>query len=124
MKGLSMRTQRGLTLSGFLLWAIVVIAALLLGFKLFPPYYEFYSIERTFNVLVKDDSLRTLGKRDVESAFVRRATIENITAVGPEDLVINREGGGWVIEAQYSVRVPLFANLSACMDFTPRSGGQ
>ena len=119
-----MRTHRGLTLSGFLLWAIVVIAGLLLGFKLFPPYYEYYSVERTFNVLVKDDSLRTLGKRDVESAFVRRATIENITAVGPEDLVINREGGGWVIEAQYSVRVPLFANLSACMDFTPRSSGQ
>ena len=114
-----MRMQKGLTLSGFLVWAIIVIAGLLLGFKLFPPYYEFYSIQRTLNILANDDSLRNLTKRDVESAFVRRATIENLTAVGPEDLVINREGGGWVIETQYSVRVPLFANLSACMDFAP-----
>jgi len=114
-----MRMQKGLTLSGFIIWAIIVIVALLLGFKLFPPYYESYSIQRTFNVLANDEALRGLGKRDVESAFVRRATIENITAIGPADLVINREGNGWLIEAQYSVRVPLFANLSACMDFTP-----
>lgn len=116
-----MRDQKGLTLSGFLLWAILVIAALLLGFKLFPPYYEYYSITRTFNVIVNDETLRSLSKRDVESSFVRRATIENITAIGADDLVINREEGGWIIEAQYSVRVPLFANLSACMDFAPYS---
>jgi len=122
MKGLSMRTQKGLTLSGFLMWAIAGVIGLLLGFKLFPAYYEYYSIERTLNVLVNDETLRTLTKRDVESAFVRRATIENITAIGPEDLVINREAGSWIIETQYSVRVPLFANLSACMDFAPRTG--
>lgn len=116
-----MRAQKGLTLSGFLVWAIVVIAALLLGFKLFPPYYEYYSIQRTLNIIANEESLRSLTKRDVESAFVRRATIENISAVGPDDLVINREGGGWVIETQYSVKVPLFANLSACMDFTVNS---
>lgn len=114
-----MPMQKGLTLSGFLVWAIIVIAGLLVGFKLFPPYYEYYSLQRTLNILVNDDTLRNLTKRDVESAFVRRATMENLTAVGPEDLVINREGGGWVIEAQYTVHVPLFANLSAHMDFAP-----
>lgn len=119
-----MRAQKGLTLSGFLVWAIVVIAALLLGFKLFPPYYEHYSIQRTLNVITSDESLRSLTKRDVESAFVRRATIENINAISPDDLVISREGGGWVIDAQYSVKVPLFANLSACMDFVVHSQGR
>lgn len=108
-------------MSGFLLWAILVIAALLLAFKLFPPYYEYYSIQRTLNVIVNDDSLRSLSKRDVESSYVRRATIENITALDVENLIINREGGGWVIEGQYSVKVPLFANLSACMDFAVHS---
>jgi hypothetical protein len=116
-----MRAQTGLTLSGFLLWSIVVLGALLLGFKLFPAYYEYYSIKRTFNVIVKDDMLRSLTKLDVESSFVRRATMENIQALGPRDLSITKEGGDWVIEAQYSVQVPLFGNLSACMDFAPRS---
>jgi hypothetical protein len=116
-----MRAQKGLTLSGFLLWSIVVLVALLLGFKLFPAYYEYYSIKRTFNVIAKDDNLRGLTKRDVESSFVRRATMENIQALGPGDLSITKEGGEWVIEAQYAVQVPLFGNLSACMEFWPRS---
>lgn len=117
-----MRAEKGLTLSGFLFWAIVAVVALLLGFKLFPAYYENYSIQRTLNVIASDESLRSLTKRDVESSFVRRATIENITAIGLDDLVITREGGGWILETQYSVKVPLFGNLSACMDFVAHSG--
>lgn len=116
-----MRKQTGLTLSGFLLWSVVVIVALLLGFKLFPAYYEYYQIKRTFNILVKDETLRVLTKRDVESSFVRRAVIENIQVLGPADLAITRENQAWVIEAQYTVCVPIFGNLSACMDFAPRS---
>ena len=116
-----MRAQKGVTLSGFLFWSIVVVVGLLLGFKLFPAYYEHYSIQRTLDVITSDESLRTLTKRDVESSFVRRAVIENITGLKTEDLVISRDGGGWVIDAQYAVRVPLFGNLSACMDFTVHS---
>lgn len=122
MKGLRMCVEKGLTLSGFLFWAIVTVVALLLGFKLFPAYYENYSIQRTLNVIASDESLRSLTKRDVESSFVRRATIENITAIGLDDLVITREEGGWILETQYSVKVPLFGNLSACMDFVAHSG--
>ena len=119
-----MHVQKGLTFTGFLVWAIVVIAGLLLGFKLFPPYYEHFQIQRTLNVIVNDDTLRSLSKKDVESSFVRRATLESITAVGPDDLVISREGGGWVVDTQYSVKVPLFTNLSACMDFTVHAQGK
>ncbi len=116
-----MHAQRGLTLSGFILWSVVVLFALLLGFKLFPAYYEYYSIQRTLNILVKDESLRSLTKRDVEAAYARRMVMENIQAVGPADLSITKAGGIWSIEAQYSVQVPLFGNLSACMDFAPSS---
>lgn len=116
-----MHAQRGLTLSGFILWSVVVLFALLLGFKLFPAYYEYYSIQRTLNILVKDEALRSLTKRDVEAAYARRAVIENLQAVGPGDLSITKVGGNWTIEAQYSVQVPLFGNLSACMDFAPSS---
>ncbi|MGW8183270.1 MAG: DUF4845 domain-containing protein [Burkholderiales bacterium] len=116
-----MHSQRGLTLSGFILWSVVVLMGLLLGFKLFPAYYEYYSIKRTFNILAKEEPLRSLTKRDVEAAFARRAVMENIQALGPADLSITKVGGNWIIEAQYSVQVPLFGNLSACMDFAPRS---
>ena len=118
-----MHAQRGLTLSGFIMWSVIVLFALLLGFKLFPAYYEYYSIQRTLNILARDEALRSLTKRDVEAAYARRAVMENIQAVGPGDLSIIKAGGNWTIEAQYSVQVPLFGNLSACMDFAPHSEG-
>jgi len=105
------------------MWSILVLFALLLGFKLFPAYYEYYSIQRTLNILARDEALRSLTKRDVEAAYARRAVMENIQAVGPGDLSIIKAGGNWTIEAQYSVQVPLFGNLSACMDFAPHSEG-
>ena len=50
-----------------------------------------------------------------------RQTIENITSIGPEDIQITKDGGSLVLSAEYSVKVPLFGNLSACMDFNPSS---
>jgi len=34
---------------------------------------------------------------------------------------VNKESGKLVISTAYSVKVPLFYNLSACMEFAPSS---
>jgi hypothetical protein len=34
---------------------------------------------------------------------------------------VDKSGSDLVISAEYSVRVPLFSNLSACMEFRPTS---
>lgn len=116
-----MRSQRGVTLSGFLLWSIVLIVVLLLGFKLGPAYVEYFAIERQLRAIAADPELRGGTRQAIESAFVRRAVIENIRAIGPQDLRISREGGELVLSAEYSVRVPLVGNVAACMDFHPSS---
>lgn len=118
-----MQKQRGVTLSGFLLWSIVLIIGLLFGFKVGPAYVEFYAIQSQFKAIVADSEVRAGPRIAIEAAFVRRAVMENIRAVGPTDLKITRDGGEVVISAEYSVRVPLFGNLAACMDFNPSSKG-
>ena len=45
--------------------------------------------------------------------------MENITAIGAGDITITKEGDEVVLSAEYSAKVPLFGNLSACMDFEP-----
>jgi hypothetical protein len=57
----------------------------------------------------------------VERAFYNRTTIDNVTSVTPQDLEIAKGADGLVISAAYSVRVPLFANVSVCLDFRPTS---
>ena len=65
-----------------------------------------------------DVELQNMSVREARASFDRRAVIDNITAVAGTDLEISREGGEMVVSAQYSVKTPLFGNLSACMDFS------
>ena len=116
-----MHKQKGFTLSGFLLWAIVLIVALLLGFKVGPAYFENYLIEKQFRVIAEDPALRSAQRNEIEGAFARRATMENIRAIEPHDLEITKQGDGLVISASYTVRVPIIGNASACLDFFPTS---
>ena len=116
-----MRRQEGVSLSGFIIVAVIGIFALLAVFKIGPPYWEYMSIQKQLKAVAADPAARTGDRRAVDAAFVSRATIENITSISYADIQINKEGGEVVLTAEYSVKVPLFANLSACMDFNASS---
>lgn len=116
-----MQAQRGITITGFLVFAFIGVAMLLLGFKIGPAYAEFYSIQKIFRNMAAESSLQAATRGEINSAFNNRATIENIKVIGYEDLEVSKDGGKLTISAAYSVRVPLFHNLSACMDFKPTS---
>jgi len=116
-----MNRQRGISMSGFLVFVVIGIMFLLLGFKIGPAYFEYASIQKQFKAIANDPALASAPRGQIEGAFVSRATIEDIRAVGPKDLEISKDGGGLTISASYSVQVPLFGNISACMDFRPSS---
>ena len=115
-----MKRQRGLSLSGLLLICVVVIAVVLLAFKLFPPYTEYLSIKKAVNEIARNPESRG-SARDIQDAYERRSAIDNFTSVRGKDLQIEKRGDGVVIGAEWSVKVPLFYNVSACIDFAVRS---
>lgn len=116
-----MRKQKGVALSGLLFWSVVLIFVLLLGFKIGPSYFEYFSIRQQFRAIANDPAMRAGHRKEIETSFYNRAVIENIKAVTVQDLEIVKDGDEVVISAAYSVRVPLFGNISACMDFSPSS---
>lgn len=116
-----MHQQRGITLTGFLVFAVIMIAALLLGFKIGPAYMEFYTIQKTLRAMAAEPAMKTASRGEFNSAWNARAGMDNIKAIGYDDIQIEKDGSGIVLSAEYSVRVPLFANLSALMEFKPRS---
>ena len=116
-----MNRQSGLGLPGFLLVAALVVVAALVAFKAVPAYVEYATIGRQFRALAADPGLQSGVRADIESAFARRATTENITSITPRDLEITRSGGGLVISANYAARIPLAGNVSLCLDFHPSS---
>ena len=116
-----MHRQKGLTLTGFIVVAVIVVIALLLGFKLGPPYMEFYSIQKLLRQIASEPLAGSDYRHFVRRNFQLRSGVDNITAVNVNDLTITKDGENVVIVAEYTVRVPLVYNISACMDFRATS---
>jgi hypothetical protein len=106
-----MHKQRGVSLSGFLMWSVVLIFGLLLGFRIGPAYYEYITIKRQLQDM----------RRDVESAWTKRTMIEDVKSVTGKDLSITKDADGVVISVDYTTCSHVVANLRACMDFSASS---
>jgi len=114
-----MLKQKGLTLSGFMTWAIIFAFASLLGFKLGPAYLEEYTIKRHFSGIARDPSFASGNRSEIERAFGNKTLVEKVESISPKDIVINKVGNGIQLSAQYTTCVPLVFNISACMEFNP-----
>jgi hypothetical protein len=116
-----MNKQRGLTLTGLIITAAVVVFFALIGFKLMPSYIEYLTIERIVKDLGHSADLRGGTVKDIQAAFDRRAVIDNITSIQGKDLEVTKLGDGFEIRANWATRVPLFGNISACLDFDAKN---
>jgi len=113
--------QKGLSLSGFLMWAVLFIIVALIAFKVGPPYMEFLTIQSQLKAIANHPEGRNGVRRVVEDLFDRRSAIENISSVRAKDLQIAKDGDRAVISAEYTVCVPLVLNIRVCMDYAPTS---
>lgn len=116
-----MRSQKGITLSGFLVLAVILIFASLLLFKMLPPYMEFLSIQSNLKAIANDPEGRQGVRRVVEDLFDRRSAIDNISSVKANEMLISKDGDTVVLSFSYQKCVPIVFNVSACMDFYPTS---
>jgi hypothetical protein len=107
---------------GLLIVSVVIALVAIIGFKLLPSYIEYFTIKRVVTDLAAGREVRGGAARDVMAAFDRRATIDDIKSIRGSDLEVVKQGDGFLISADYSVQVPLFGHLSACMDFRAEAG--
>ena len=109
--------QRGMTTFSvvFLIGGIALVTFLVL--KLLPPYLEYFSVKKVMAAMSKQEDLQNMTPPDIRKAFDRRASIDNITIVEGKDLEISKESGETVVSVEYTVKIPLAANISAVLDF-------
>lgn len=116
-----MHRQKGLSLSGFVLWAIVLIFFGFLALKIGPAYFEYMTLNKQMKAVVNDPATRGGARKEVENAFMTRSLVSDIQSVSYKDLVITKEGDGYSLSADYTVCVPIISNIRACMDFSASS---
>lgn len=110
-----MLQQRGLSLIGLLMVCALIVAACLVGFKMLPAYIEYFTVKRVISDVTSEVHGGTV--RDASIAFSKRAQIDDITSIKASDLEITKTGEGITIVATYQRCVPLFGNISICIDF-------
>lgn len=116
-----MNKQKGITLTGLLIVSFIIVLVLLLGFRVFPAYLEYSKIQRIFKALSEDPALRSGRRVEMDRAWGARATVDDIRSLDGSLIDYGKEGDRWVISAEYSVKIPLFRNVHACIDFKPTS---
>jgi hypothetical protein len=113
--------QKGLSVTGLIFVSIVLVLVIIVGFKVVPVYLEYGTIQRLFRSMADDPTLRAARRGDLERAWALRTSVDNVKSLSGDLIEYNKDADGWLITADYSVKVPLFRNVSACFDFHPTS---
>ncbi len=106
--------QRGISLIGLFLVGLIVVGLIALGFKVIPAVVEYIAIERAVQKIKNEGTT----VREIQAAFDRHATIDDITSISSRDLDITKEGDRVVISYAYAKKVPILDNVSLVIDFS------
>jgi hypothetical protein len=107
------RRQRGLSIIGLIFIGLIVVGLLTIGFRTVPAVIEYIAIERAVQKIKNEG--RTVS--DIQAAFSRHATIDDITSISYQDLDITKEGDQIVISYAYQKKIPILDNVSLVIDF-------
>jgi hypothetical protein len=105
--------QRGLSLIGLIFVGMIVVALLALGFKVVPAVIEYIAIERAVQKIKNEGTT----VRDIQAAFEKHRTIDDITSISSRDLDITKEGDKIVISYAYQKKIPILDNVALVIDF-------
>jgi hypothetical protein len=111
-----MRKQRGISLSGAIFWMVIIAFVGVMAAKLLPAYIDYFAVKKMFAAMEQNGETKGTVAH-IRDAYDRRNAIEDVKALNGRDLDISKAGGETVVTAAWSQKVPLFNNLSACMDF-------
>jgi hypothetical protein len=114
---MQMKSQRGVSLSGLLVGAVIFALLALITMKVLPEWIEYGKIVKVVKATAADSGLKEAPVGQVRASFDKRADIDVIKSITAEDLDISKEGGDLVISFAYTKKVPLFANVSLVFDF-------
>jgi hypothetical protein len=111
------RTQRGMTLMGFIIVLAVVGVFVYMGMKVIPMYSEYYAVKQSVNGLANEPGVAGMDVAKIRDLFFRRLYVSYSENVKTENVKLRRKEAGWLMTVDYEVRRPLVANLDVVGKF-------
>jgi len=116
-----LQKQKGVSLSGLLVWSVILIFIAISGLRIIPAYIEYSTIQKNLTAIVKETDSQNMDLNQIRLSFSKRSQIDNIKSVSGQDIKINRENGRIVLSAGYTTKIPLISNISLNIDFEATS---
>jgi hypothetical protein len=99
--------QRGITLFGLLMWAIIIGFVALLAMRVLPTVNEFFTIQKAVNKIAAE-GMTTVP--EIRNAFEKAKEIEySIQSISSKDLDITKENDKVVIRFAYDKEVEIMS---------------
>lgn len=109
--------ERGVTFLGWVVILLPVALVLYAGIRLTPIYLEYMKVAKTLEQVSEEFKGEVIEPRALRVAIERRFDVEDITAIGRDEVKITKEGSGYTIQAAYSATAPLLSNVYLLVDF-------
>ncbi|MBK8569371.1 MAG: DUF4845 domain-containing protein [Nitrosomonadales bacterium] len=113
--------QRGVSLSGLLVWSVLLILAAIGGMKIIPAYVQDAEIRSILSTIANDPEMQGVQSKDIRESFSKRAMMNNINVVTANDIEIVKDARGLSLSISYQVKIPLIGNASLLLEFNPSS---
>jgi hypothetical protein len=111
----TIQRQRGLTILGFLFVAAVVLTVVMVGFRVFPAYLEYFSVQKALKRALDDPANTTA--LDIRKTVERQLNLDYVESVTANDIEVTRTQNGVTARASWQRKLPLVANASLVLDF-------
>lgn len=118
----SRNKQLGISFSGFIMLALVLIFVAILGMKLVPAYVHSTQISSIFQAVASDPAMQGASIKEIKESYGKRAYINAISDISADDIEVVKEGTTLSLSANYAVKIPLVANITLLLEFNPSSG--
>jgi len=113
-----MRSQRGITLIGFVFILAVVGIFAYLGMKVFPIYEQFFSVRSAMKGVASEPGVGEMDPAKIKDLFFRRLYINYADDdLKPENVKVERKDNGYTMTVDYEVRRSLVADLDVVGKF-------
>ncbi len=112
----SNKRQKGVSLIGLLIWAIIVAFVALIVVRVLPTINEYTTVLRTVKKIAQDQPTTVAEARKM---FDRQKDIEySISSISGQDLVVTKENDKVVIRFAYDKEVPIFEPVYLLIKYT------
>jgi type II secretory pathway pseudopilin PulG len=112
------RSQKGMSMLGWLVVLALVAFFASTAFKMFPHYMDFWALEKAITSLETDRASEVSTVRDFYSHVEKSMQVNGIRDIKLDDVLeVQLDGNEFLVHLQYEKREPLIENLDLVANF-------